>query len=423
MNSDVTIRPMPTKFGVGFVAEKPLPDEMTLGYRYEQVGHHHNYHVTPGNWAWPLKYDHWDTAPNWVIDGFSPNMNKTLHVGHLRNLAIANSLSRILKKYKTRFVALLGASLGVTRGAKQGWENWTENVGYKPEVYYDVLMPNDIIEMKRETLPPDESKYVEAVIKDGDQDLRAWVWVNSKGEEVKVKRSDGRPLYAYYDLAFAQEVGPTHYITGHEQKGHFESLGFGEKHLPMGLVLGTDGKKLKSRTGDAMPATEVLGLMIEKLAIPEPKRVWNIAWNILAWNFLHAARATDLKFEVEKWIKPDAPGLYITYTNARLCKALGSIHPAYMWNVGIHGVPLAEEDAKLLGLSAQHDYYWNKAITLMDPSPIANFALELAKALAVAYEKEQIRGGREAFTRTISHCTRVLQDCMSDLGMFRVGEV
>lgn len=47
LTMSVTIlRPMPFKFGVGFVAEKPLPDDFVAGYRHENVGMYHNYHVT-----------------------------------------------------------------------------------------------------------------------------------------------------------------------------------------------------------------------------------------------------------------------------------------------------------------------------------------------------------------------------------------
>lgn len=147
------------------------------------------------------------------------------------------------------------------------------------------------------------------------------VWDGPHGP-VPVVRADGRPLYAYHDLVFAKEVAPTYYVTGQEQREHFKALGLEKHHLPMGLVLGPDGKKLKSRDGTALPAVEAIGLVEANLNDTANKT--KLAWNILAWNFLHVTRPQDVKFEVEKWTRPEAPGMHITYTHARIAKASGS---------------------------------------------------------------------------------------------------
>jgi arginyl-tRNA synthetase len=80
---------------------------------------------------------------------------------------------------------------------------------------------------------------------------RYWVGPWNDDKSIKpcvIRRSDGTPTYAYHDLAFAKMVSPDFYVTGMEQKEHFHTLGLGQKHLPMGLVLDSaTGKKLKSR--------------------------------------------------------------------------------------------------------------------------------------------------------------------------------
>ncbi len=102
----MNIHPLPKDQGVGFFSLEPVPD--VEGYRYEQVGRYHNYYFTKENNDWPKSFDF---NPNdYRIDGFSPNLNKTLHIGHLRNLALAVSLSRITEG---EVVSLLGASLGI----------------------------------------------------------------------------------------------------------------------------------------------------------------------------------------------------------------------------------------------------------------------------------------------------------------------
>jgi arginyl-tRNA synthetase len=415
---------MPTKFGIGFVAEKPLPEELVPGYRYEQAGHFHNYHVTEDNWRWPSLVQ--PGVVEYKIDGFSPNLNKLLHVGHIRQLAIANALRHILAEFNPKFVAILGASQGVKAQALTDLDGWFEFTGYRPKIYYDLLLPTDIPIETRDPTPEEiEKKIIDVNRKDdlgGDFDLPK-VMDFSNGPQIMI-RSDGRPLYAYYDVVFAKWVAPTHYITATEQKPHFANLDLGHKHLAMGLVLGADGTKIKSRTGDYMLATEALSQIEERLAAHnggESLR-WSkeIAWNILCWNFLHAARETNLKFEAEKWVQPDSPGMYVTYTYARVLKALGTYPRDIRDN---WSGPLSDDDVKLLGLAEQYVFYHQQAIAKMDPAPIANFSHELARAMGAAYERERIRGGRDAFYHVMRHAALRLNQCITSLGMFPIEEV
>ena len=389
------IRPLPAKFGVGFTSPNALPMFVGSCYRYEQVGRHHNYYFTPRSHYWPST----SHRSGLVIDGFSPNLNKQLHVGHLRNLAVAASLDEILD---CRFVALLGAALGVKKAALAGWDFWTDFVGYHPKVYYDVALPNDVVPTRKEE---DDQFHSQG----------ADVWDGPNGPII-VRRSDGTPLYAFHDLAFAAEVGPTHYITGHEQQEHFKSLGFGDKHLPMGLVLGDDGKKLKSRTGDAMLAEETLQTVADCLEdTPDRKK---LAWNILAWNFLSPARETNIKFDAGRWSDHNAPGLYITYTYARIWKALGTYRTPHA------PLDLLEPiDLELLGHTAYFDYYWRRASLLLDPSPLAQYAYDLAKVMTTAYGKERINGGRPSFRYAMERAGYALDETMKKLTMFQLTEV
>jgi hypothetical protein len=122
---------------------------MVLGYRHELVNRYHNYFFTPERWKWLGT----PKTPVCVVDGFSPNLNKTLHVGHLRNLALANSLSKMLGT-DSRFVALLGKSLGTLDGAKDSLDKWFNWLNYAPEVYYDTDFSGDVSQltlMARET--------------------------------------------------------------------------------------------------------------------------------------------------------------------------------------------------------------------------------------------------------------------------------
>lgn len=410
----IKIRPMNSKHGIGFTSNEALPEDMVEGYSYKKEGMHHNYHVTGQRYHWPVSYSTDEVER--VIDAFSPNLNKDLHVGHLRNLAIANSLNKI-RGVNTKFVALLGCSLGVKKAALDNWEKWTNFVDYHPDVYYDCALPQDMIE----TRVQDPEAMFPSVSPE--------IWDGPQGEVI-VRRSDGRYLYAFHDLSFAAYVGPTHYITGHEQKEHFDSLGLGEKHFSMGLVLGDDGKKMKSRDGGAFLATEAMEQLQSNFKeTPEPEK---LAWNLLSWNCLQVKRDRDLKFEPEKWIEPNSPGMYITYTYARILSALGDAwdHNIKSWG-GMVGDTTAlwrpedpdSFDVKLAGLAEQYPYYLNKSINDIDPSPLAQFAHTLALSLGKAYHKEKIKDGRDTFKKSVMWAAYRLRCCMDDLGMFIIEEV
>lgn len=396
------MRPIPEQYGVGFTSYERKP-EYADTYHEVQEGRYWNYFFTANNFNFP-KIEYKQTTPI-TIDGFSPNLNKSLHVGHLRQVALACSLTRILYHHTPcRIVSLLGASQGVLSTAVAEYDNWCKFLNYKPELFYDVLQPIDYVECR-----PAEKKDNEHFDK---PPTNCKIFDGPKGPVIVV-RSDGRPTYGFYDLAFAKNVNPTHYITGDEQAGHWAGLGFSSKHLPMGLVLGKDGKKMKSRTGDSPSAKDIINQIVERLdKTPDPDK---LAWNVVAWNFLHTARAHTVRFDPENWTEPDQPGLYITYTYARLISALGSIEG--------NPIDLIDFDVELLGISSYYAYYEEKAVSGMDSAPLANFAQSLAKKLNVAYHKEKIQGGRQGFQYAVSKTTAVLKHVMVLLGMFPLERV
>jgi arginyl-tRNA synthetase len=393
------IRPIPEQHGVGFVSQERLPQYATR-YREEQVGRYWNYHFTADCFEWPEPVT--CDAPV-VLDGFSPNLNKTLHVGHLRNLALANSLARLTDIHSDGggLVALLGASQGVLSTAVDDFKRWCSFLNYTPRVYYDVLQPWDYVDCH---LVEDE----------GNPARGCKVWHGPQGPVIVV-RSDGRPTYSFYDLAFAKAVGPTHYLTGAEQSPHFAALGMPEKHLPMGLVLGSDGKKMKSRTGDSPTADAVLGEIKANLKeTPEPDK---LAWNVAAWNFLHVGRTQNVRFDAARWTDVNGGGMYVSYTAARLNSAFLEVIPSPAKR------QFTDADVALLGVAAYVDHYIQRSLLTMDPAPLAGYALLLARKLGVAYHREPIRNGRPAFQFAVAEGLDTLNACLTQLGMFVLEKV
>lgn len=393
----MTIQPLPDHLGVGFCSIDPLEVDLS-SYLFKKEGRYFNYFFTPKNWKWPVKVE--PPAHRFKFDAFSPNLNKQLHVGHLRNLAIATALSRIFKESK--FVAMLGRSLGEEAGAETRLHEWFEFLNYHPEEFSDVEMS--------------EKAGIRGDAGEGEQ-AGCEVWGKPP---IIIRRSDGRPTYAMHDLAFFKMVGPDYYLTGGEQAQHFNSLGLGSRHLPMGLVLDpVTGKKMKSRDGNAFSADDALKAVIDRLdKTYEPEQ---LAWNILAWNLLHSSRTKDVKFNIEDWTSPESQGLYVTYTFARIGAAIMLGNMRSKWNP--QEVDLTDADVELLGFSSYLDFFKFRAIQQIDPAPLANFAADLAKKLGGMYHEEKIAEGRPALQFAINHAYNILGETMLLLGMFPITDV
>jgi arginyl-tRNA synthetase len=398
---------MPQEIGVGITSFQPLPNYLVNGMRYEKTGIYHNYFFTKENFTFP-KIDS-ENKNIITIDGFSPNLNKVLHVGHIRNIVLANSLTKLLNANP---VALLGASLGVLKNAQPNFEKLCKTLGYFPIIYYDVLMPVDVLNDEEfENIPTDID------IVDGEKDLRGTtIWKGPKGPVI-VKKSNGNKTYAYWDLVFAKTVSPDYYITGAEQKEHFESLGLGNKHLPMGLILGIDGKKLKSRTGDALSLDDALEMIVSSLKeTKEGTDREKLAWNVLIWNLLSVSREKNIKFNPEEWTKIDSGGMYVSYTYARAKSALTK---AYKTKRNDNNPDFTELDISLLGNANYYTYFFDQSKKKLDPSPLAHFVFDLSKKINEAYESERLAEGRQSFCSAFSHATCVLEKTMELLGMFQ----
>jgi arginyl-tRNA synthetase len=244
------------------------------------------------------------------------------------------------------------------------------------------------------------------------------VWHGPLGPVVVVK-ANGQPTYAYHDLAYALLVKPDYYVTGCEQAGHFAALGLADKHLGMGLVLGPDGKKVKSSGGEPLLASEALQQVIGQLdPTPDPRK---LAWNILAYSFLLQSLGSNNKFDPAQMAKPMAPGMYLSYTLAKVHSALakGGVPLDVAWPPP----DLSHGDVALLGLAAYADYYQHQAAQARDPAPLANYLFVLARGLARVYAKQSIKDGTAGFQFAVSRAFQALEQGMGTLGLFPLHEV
>jgi arginyl-tRNA synthetase len=143
------------------------------------------------------------------------------------------------------------------------------------ESFYNPYLAN-VVEDLRATGLSVESNGAQCVFLDG--------YTNREGDPLPliVQKSDGGYNYATTDLAAVRyriQIDKTDriiYITGSEQADHFAQVFQVARlakwipetvevtHIPFGLVLGEDGKKIKSRSGESIKLKELLDEAIDR---------------------------------------------------------------------------------------------------------------------------------------------------------------
>lgn len=241
---------------------------------------------------------------NWM-DGFSPNLNKKLHIGHFSNLVLSKAFNSLGVCDKT--VSIYGDTL-------QG-EVSKEDAISSLEIY-----------QKEFNFYPDKSfmasevKYNGDLLKDGT-DKYEGTKVFEVGEEKEVGiKSNGQTSYFYQDVALAETLNaPTLYLTGKEQCNHFNNLKkiFPDtEHIGLGLVK-VSGKKMASRDGNV--------LFIDDF-IEQVKETFNhdmkLVYNVFAGFVLKSNPEVDKSINLDLISNPkNSAGLYLSYTMARLHSA------------------------------------------------------------------------------------------------------
>ena len=211
------------------------------------------------------------------------------------------------------------------------------------ESKYEAALPGIVNKLAERGLL-EESDGAKVVYLDG--------WKNREGEPLPliIQKADGGYNYATSDLACIldriENVGSRDllYIVGAEQAQHFamvfevaRNAGFMDEgvnaiHVPFGLVMGTDGKKLASRTGGAVHLNDLLIEAVERadaivaektphLSNQERAEVAKmLGIGAIKYADLSTDRCNNYTFEWEKMLSFDgntAP--YLQYAHARIC--------------------------------------------------------------------------------------------------------
>lgn len=206
------------------------------------------------------------------FDGFSPNLNKEMHLGHLSNMVYASAISNLCPNLKA--VSIL---------------NDTDNHKLK-DYYYEQYKEICILfnyNREKDYFSSDmnyinftndngciniiEDDFKERYLKEftvnifvsEDKGFENCIIVETpKTKEIKViVKSDGSTNYLNQDLSFAKKLHlPILYLTGAEQISHFELVKQfypKNKHLAIGLIT-TDAEKMSSRKGNVIYLKDVI---------------------------------------------------------------------------------------------------------------------------------------------------------------------
>jgi hypothetical protein len=238
------------------------------------------------------------------MDGFSPNLNKKLHIGHFSNLVLA-------KAFK---------SLGVCEKIISIYGDTLEgDISKEDAIVYLDKYQTDFNFFTDKALMASNVKYTGDLLKDGIGDYEGTKIFEIGGEKIVGIKSNGQTTYFYQDVALAEKLNaPTLYLTGNEQTNHFNMLKTLFPHINhIGLGLVKVGTKMSSRLGNV--------IFIEDF-INQVKESFNddirLIYNVFAGFILKSNPDIDKNINLDFISNPkNSAGLYLSYTMARLKSA------------------------------------------------------------------------------------------------------
>lgn len=409
---------LPEKIGYGFCLESdqhPFDIErLNNSYRVERVGRYINCHfqLQPFVHMPLMKHSHWHEKEK-TFDGFSPNLNKKLHMGHLRNMVLANAYMRL---FCLSPVAMLGCD-NQTQEARDTYLKWCKFLSYEPEIYNDV-------DLAQEALNDDD--IMNSLEEGNGQYLGAKM---IPGTDLVAIRSDNTPTYNFHDYVFAKKVSPDYYLTGMEQIDHFKELGLGDKHLPIGLVLNNSGKKTSSRTGDALTIDDMFEQIIQQIKTINPNlspQTYNaLAWNVCAIAMMTSKRTSNVAFDPNQILTvKNTPGLYMSYTLVRLTKLYEKYEHLFDQVSSYRSkIDIQNAEMPVLANIAYMQYYEAKSIENKDVVYYVQGLMQLCKSLNALYDRERIEGASQSYLWAMMRGLMCLECAMHMIGLHYVEEI
>jgi arginyl-tRNA synthetase len=259
-----------------------------------------------------------------------------------------------------------------------------------------------------------------------------------------IKKSDGTTLYATRDLAAAIYRQETYhfvkslYVVGNEQTLHFkqlfavlEKMGYkweqGMKHVPFGMMQ-KDGKKMSTRKGKVVLLEEVLETAIA-LALKDIKKknanlaskekvARQVGTGAVIFHDLKNFRQNDIEFSLEDMLKFEGEtGPYVQYAYARASSLLRK--GDFIEGEDVVTIQDSEAWSIITSLISFPDVI-QRAIEEYDPSQIAKYVIELARAFNKYYATVRILDDKDLIQERLSlvyAVTVILKEGLRLLGL------
>lgn len=326
------------------------------------------------------------------MDGFSPNLNKHLHIGHFSNLVLAKAYQGL--GISEKYISILGDTL---TGDVSKEEALTKFYDYCKIFKYKVDKVYFASEMK-----------YDGNLKEGEGEYEGTKIFEAGDNKVVMIKKDGSTSYFYQDVALATKLNDsTLYLTGYEQTNHFEILNkvFPQvNHIGLGLVKlqtkdGLTGK-MSTRLGNVIFMDDLLNDLKKEFDGDEA-----LCYNIFAGFVLKANPQSDKVFNMDTMKNPkNSPGLYLSYTMARL-KSAG-----------------CEMSGQKEFFKQELQYNYLKSKSTLNPIHLFNSLISLCEEINKLYGSHKIVGNDEN-KKIFGLLLSDLDFGMMKLGMMQVDKV
>lgn len=356
------------------------------GFETHQSGHYTNIKTNPNI----RMSDIFETTPPFkYMDGFSPNLNKKLHLGHFSNLVLARAFK----------------ALGVCDNTVSIFGDTLEGAVHKDEAlsYINGFIAKCFEYAPEKTFYASEVKHSGNFIEDGDGKYSGTKIFKIGDEKMVAIKSDGSTTYFCQDVALAETLNaPTIYLTGKEQDNHFRLLKHlfpHTHHVGLGLVK-VSGKKMSSREGNVILMEDFIKETVSKFDNEDFK----LAYNIFAGFTLKSAPESDKSINMDDIADPKkSEGLYVSYTMARLKSA------------GIE-YKVAENPSQRI------EFAYVKAKECFVPNVLFKEIVDECKEINGLYAERTIKGNDENNKIFSEKLSQILWGCQK-LGLFFIDKV
>jgi len=322
------------------------------------------------------------------MDGFSPNLNKKLHIGHFSNLVLGKAFKSLDVCKNT--VSIYGDLLD---GETTKEEALTLLKGYQTD--FNFFSDKDVM--------ASEVKYQGKLLKDGTGDYEGTKIFEIGDEKVVGIKSDDSTSYFYQDVALAEMLNaPTLYLTGNEQSNHFsllKNLFPHIEHVGLGLIK-LNGVKMSSRMGNVIFIDEFIESSKEMFGDD-----LHLIYNVFAGLILKSNPDVDKNINLDLISNPkNSAGLYLSYTMARLksagCESI--IHSQF--------------------ISRDLEFAHLKTKITLKPNTLFLALIEHCKDINALYTKYTIKGDKDVKTMFEIKLSDLLLGC-KELGLFVIDKV